>query len=155
MPKRWINDPALVDSVAGSLMGAMAMFPKRMIHIDELVHQFGMPLSHISILILVAENDLSISQLSARMGIAKPNITPLVDTLKERGLVERVRGGHDRRIVQVHILPEGQAVVAQIRTAVAQQLTRWPGNISKANIQSLNQSLNSLIALMEQMDQQE
>lgn len=147
MPKRWQDDTALVDGLAGNLMELLSIFPKRMIHVDELVHTYGMPLSHIQILILLSEGPLSVGQLSERMGVAKPNMTPLIDSLRDAGLVQRVRSGLDKRVVSVDLLPKGKATLDSIRLDVARQIAAWPGSLSRSEAKELNAAAGSMIRL--------
>ena len=58
---------------------------------------------------------MSVSEISRRFGIAKPNITPLVDRLISAGLVERVRNKADRRVVDVYILDAGREKLREIQ----------------------------------------
>ena len=44
MPKHWYDDQAALDALSESLVDLIAMFPKRMVRVDELVHTFRMPL---------------------------------------------------------------------------------------------------------------
>ena len=152
MPKRRTDDQALLDSLSGHLVSAIAMFPKRLVRVDELVHTFHMPLSHIQVLALVAKKDLSIGQLSVLLGVAKPNITPLVDALTARGLVERVRDDTDRRIVMVHILPEGCACIGEIQQQIQDQLKQWPEQITHTEMKHLNSALATRTQVMSMME---
>ena len=52
--------------------------------------------------------------IAERMITRVPDITRLVDRLVGRGLVERVRGDDDRRVVRVRILPEGVRLLAEL-----------------------------------------
>ena len=107
MSKRWLDDAELVNNMAQRLVETLPLFPKRFMRVDELVRKHQMPFSHLQILIMLEECDLSIGQISARLGIAKPNITPLVDSLCQGGLTARVRDERDRRVVNVHLLEKG------------------------------------------------
>lgn len=147
MPKKWNEDMALVNSVASNLFEALPLFPKRMIHVDELVREHQMPFSHIQILVMLSGGDLSIGQMSERLGIAKPNITPLVDALRDNGLVERIRSEHDRRIVNVHLLPAGEEKLQGIREDIAAQVAQWKGNFSRSEIKELNNAFASIIRI--------
>ena len=71
MPTPKIKDEALVASLAGHLVDAMSMFPKRLVRTDELIHTFGMPLSHMQILVMLEKGDMSIGQLSVYTGPPK------------------------------------------------------------------------------------
>ena len=149
MSAHWSRDEALVASVAEHLFGAMSMFPKRLIHVDELIHSFGMPLSHMQILTLVEHADLSIRDISERTGVAKPNITPLVDALRDRGYVSRQRHSRVRRVVCVHLEEAGARVLAEMRAAVADQVRGWSGAVSKAEARELVSGLKALEHVME------
>lgn len=147
MPKRWTDDANLVNSLAENLLDAMTVFPRQMIRTDELTHAFGMPMSHIQMLIMLAGNDLTISELAMRTGIAKPNITPIVDALCEKKLIERIRSTEDRRVVNLHLLDAGQQCVAGFRENMAQQAMKWPVKYSRSEIRELNAALMTLIRL--------
>ena len=154
MAKRWIGDPALLDSLSDNLIGTMSMFPKRLIRVDELVHACHMPLSHIQIMTLLDGRDLSIGQLSERLGVAKPNITPMVDALHDRGYVSRIHKSEDRRVVHVHLEPEGDECLNRIKGIVSDQISQWPMKLSKSEVRLLNKGLGMLIRLMEGMNEQ-
>jgi len=51
------------------------------------------------------------SDLAARMIRRVPDVTRLLDRLEEAGLVDRQRGGADRRYVTTRITPEGLAML--------------------------------------------
>ncbi|MBR4459867.1 MAG: MarR family transcriptional regulator [Clostridia bacterium] len=148
MTKRWQNDAELLDSVSSHLLGVMSMFPKRLLRVDELIHRYSMPLSQMQILAMVETETLSIGQISTRMGIAKPNITPLVDALIARGFVRRIRNGEDRRVVRVELMPEGKECLGGIRGAIAEQIRRWPEGLTRREIERLDGRLADILDLM-------
>lgn len=152
MSRKWSDDAALVSSLTDNLFEALPLFPQKLLKIEEVVRAQNMPYSNIRILILLAKGDMSISQLSEQLGIAKPNITPLVDHLHAQGLVERIRNSKDRRIVHVHLLPAGAEKIAALRESVMEQVMAWPGNLSKSEVKELNNamaSINRISALMD------
>ena len=147
MPKKWSEDTELVSSLAGNMLDAMTIFPKSLIHTDALTHAFAMPMSHIQLLAMLAEGDLSITELSQRTGIAKPNITPMVDVMCEKQLVKRVRSEQDRRVIYLTLDESGKACVEQVRKALAEQIAAWPVQYSKSEVRELNNALMTLIRL--------
>lgn len=153
MPKKWNEDITLINGVAGNLAEALPLFPKRLLHTDALVRDHQMPFSHIQILIMLAGEDMSIGQISDRLGIAKPNITPLVDTMRDSGLVERIRSEKDRRIVNVHLLPKGREKVEAIRQDIAGQVAEWKGSFSRSEIKELNNALATIIRIVNHMNE--
>ena len=147
MSKKWTDDAVLVGNMAQRLVEALPLFPKRFVRVDELVRQQKMPFSHLQILIMLEEGDLSIGQISARLGIAKPNITPLVDSLCEGGLTARVRDGRDRRVVNVHLLDKGTACLNALRKSVEEQMLAMPGSLSRSEAKELCGALSTLVRL--------
>lgn len=152
MTKQWVNESALMESLSGNLLDAMSMFPKRLVRIDEIIRQFHMPLSHIQVLSLIASEPLTISQISSRMGVAKPNVTPLVDKLDELGYVQRGRSDTDKRIVLVMMTDSGHDCLMQIRSAIAEQIRNWPVDFSMGEVRRLNNSLGTLNRAMNSMN---
>ena len=97
-----------------------------------------MPLSHVQVLAMLDHRgSLSITEISNSFGIAKPNITPLVDRLIEDGLVMRERNSADRRVVNVVICEKGRERLADIYRRPVRQPLRLdahaqPGRTSTA-----------------------
>lgn len=147
MPKSWTTDSTLVDSVAKNLCEAVVLLPKQLLHVDELTHAFGMPFSHIQILVMLSSGDITIGDISSTLGIAKPNITPLLDALTERGFIERIRGAGDKRIVNVHLTDEGYKMLGQIRQSIAAQVIGWAGSCNRSEIKQLNHALAFLVQI--------
>lgn len=148
MPKTWTEEKALVDSVAMNLCEAAVTLPRQLLRVDELVHTYGMPFSHIQILVLLSGGARTISKISESLGIAKPNITPLLDNLCARGLVMRVREERDRRIVNVHLTKAGQAMIRNLRDTVASQVVAWGDRFSKNDIKRLNTAMATMLSLV-------
>lgn len=147
MPKSWTADSALVDSVAQNLCEAVVLLPKQLLRVEELTRKFKMPFSHIQILVMLRSGDITIGDISTTLGIAKPNITPLLDSLSERGLVERVRGTGDKRIVHVHLTEEGQKVLDGLRESVAEQVTDWETWCNRSDMKQINNALAFLVQI--------
>ena len=149
MAKKWTADAALVSSLATNLVEALPLFPKRMVRMDAIVRAHGMPFSHIQILVMLRNGPASIGELSSKLCIAKPNITPLVDSLRDQGFVERVRDERDRRIVNVRMLPAGHEKLDEIQRSIADQVMLWPGEFSRSEMKELNGALASLIRIVQ------
>lgn len=153
MPKSWTTDSALVDSVAQNLCEAVVLLPKKLLHVDELTREFEMPFSHIQILIMLSSEDVTIGEISRTLGIAKPNITPLLDSLSARGLVERVRGMGDKRIVNVHLTEAGAELLRKMRRTIGGQVSDWDRFCNRSDIKQLNHALAYLVRLADRCNQ--
>lgn len=151
MPRKRTADAALADSIASNLLEALPVFPKRLLMTDAVSRDQHMPASHIQILIILSGGDMSVGELSDRLGIAKPNITPLVDTLRDQGLVERQKDSRDRRIVNVHLLDSGREKLSEIRASLTRQVDAWARQLCRSELKEFNNALASLLRMLGQV----
>ena len=155
MAKQWKEDQALIGAIAQNLYDALPLLPKRLVRVDAITREFGMPFSHIQILCMLTDKEMTIGDISSSLGIAKPNITPLLDALHERGILERFRSEKDRRIVNVRLLPEGQALACRLRECIASQTADWPASFSTSDIKRLNNALAYLVEMGRRLAEEE
>lgn len=147
MAKNWTEDAMLLDSISSNLFEALPLLPKRLVRVDLITKKFDMPFSHVQILCMLSEGSMTIGEISRNLGIAKPNITPLLDSLKDRGLLERQRSEKDRRIVNVELLPDGVDMAQQIKLCITEQIVDWPDTVSASDAKRLNNALATLISM--------
>lgn len=152
MPKKKTVDPQMIDSVAKNMFHALPLLRKRLLHMDSIQAEHGIPLSHVQVLTMLNEQEsLSVSEISRRLGIAKPNITPLVDRLLEMGLVDRRRDENDRRVVNIVILPQGMEKLVAIRGSIAYYLQEQADQLSVNEFKELADSLESITRILSVM----
>jgi DNA-binding MarR family transcriptional regulator len=91
--------------------------------VDRAVEDAGLSARQFRMLdFLVSNGPSSASPAATELRTSKPNITVLVDSLVDRGLVAREPDEGDRRRIRVSITPEGQAVHAAAHDALADLL---------------------------------
>lgn len=153
MQKKRAIDPALVGSITGSLLDALPVFPKKLLNTDTLQRAHRMPLSHLQIMLLLRDEDMSIGQISRQLGIAKPNITPLVDTLCEQGLAERLRDAYDRRVINIRLTAAGVHRIGEMESTLAGCVTQWGEKLSRSELREMNNALASLLRILSLLEQ--
>lgn len=142
-------DAAVVESISDKLFQVMPLLRKRMLRVDGVQSEYGIPFSHVQVLaMLEGPGSMSVSEISRRFGIAKPNITPLVDRLIGAGLVERVRNKTDRRVVDVYILDAGRQKLKEIQQSLYEQVMGWSNTISAEDFDELSNALSAIIRIM-------
>lgn len=62
------------------------------------------------------------THLAGLLALAKPTVSATVDTLVERGLVERTSSLDDRRVTTLTVTPDGRAVLATAEQAMRARL---------------------------------
>ena len=60
MAKNWTADQALVSAISQNLYDALPLLPKRLVRVEAITREFGMPFSHIQILCMLTDREMSI-----------------------------------------------------------------------------------------------
>ena len=148
MKKRTI-DPSMIDIVAQNMFHVLPLLKKRLMHMDMVQKEHGTPLSHVQVLAMLQDaGTMSVSEISRRLGIAKPNITPLVDRLFECGYVDRQHDENDRRVVNIVLMPAGEEKLAAIRGTIARQIHGQAESLTVSEFRELSESLQSIVRIL-------
>ena len=108
-----------------------------------------LPLSLVSVLVLLDRcGAMPVSKIGDHFGIARPNITPIIDRLIEPGYVMRQRDEKDRRVTNIVILPPGRDRVAKILEAQSGYVARKLRHMKHEHIVELYRTLDRLCALL-------
>ena len=149
MTKKRTIDPTMIDTVAQNMFHILPLIKKRLLHMDLVQREHGTPLSHVQVLAMLQDaGTMSVSEISRRLGIAKPNITPLVDRLFEAGFVDRQHDENDRRVVNIVLLPAGEEKLAAIRATIARQIQVQAEDLSVSEFRELSDSLSSVVRIL-------
>lgn len=94
-------------------------------------------------------SELTVNQLAKAMAVHQSTTSNLVEKLEAKGLVVRVRGDHDRRVVKVQATQAGKEALARapgpFRGILADALMRMDDD----ELSSLKSSLDRLLDLLE------
>ena len=88
--------------------------------------------------------ELSVKELSDRLGVSLPGASRLVDALLRRGWVERREDPDDRRIKRVGITDAGRAIVDRIETARLAGLEHYADSLTPEQRTRLSEALSDL-----------
>jgi DNA-binding MarR family transcriptional regulator len=84
-------------------------------------------------------------EIADRMIARDPDVTRLVDRLSRRGLVARVRGRQDRRVVEVAITDKGREVLSALDPHVAQMPKAMLGHLGVKKLEELGRLLEDVL----------
>ena len=102
---------------------SIAILEKELRYISHLIKQKGReilsnyiitPPQFIALQWLQESGDMTIGDLSTKMYLAFSTTTDLVDRMEKNELVQRVRDENDRRVVRIHLLPEGERIIQEV-----------------------------------------
>ena len=102
---------------------SVASMEKELRYIAHLIKQKGReilsnytitPPQFVALQWLHESGDMTIGDLSNKMYLAFSTTTDLVDRMEKNELVQRVRDEQDRRVVRIHLLPEGERIIQEV-----------------------------------------
>ncbi|QFT90103.1 putative HTH-type transcriptional regulator YusO [Bacillus sp. THAF10] len=93
---------------------------------------------------LMEGGDMTIGELSTKMYLACSTTTDLVDRMEKNELVQRVKDPNDRRVVRIHLLEEGERIIAEVVKKRQDYLQNILKNYSKDEIFMLEKCLARL-----------
>ena len=103
---------ALIDEIVA---GSAVIAGHQRCAVARRLHRQGVSMAHLQTLWILQEHGPQpMTRLADLLGVAVPNATGIIDRMEQRGLVERLRDGADRRVVTVRQTPEGARAVEEI-----------------------------------------
>lgn len=93
-----------------------------------------------ALLILLDQDNLTISELSEKMYLACSTVTDLLDRMEKNLLVIRVKDEKDRRISRVKVLEKGYKVLDEVLTARRLYISDIYSEASENELEVINQS---------------
>ncbi|MFG6119010.1 MarR family winged helix-turn-helix transcriptional regulator [Thalassobacillus sp. FIB228] len=93
---------------------------------------------------LLEKGDMTIGELSSCLNLACSTTTDLVDRMEKNKLVERVRDPKDRRVVRIHVLSKGTAIIHEVIEKRQAYLEGVLKDVPSEQVETLNQLLHML-----------
>ncbi len=79
-------------------------------------------LAHYRVLSAIASGDQRASRIATRLTIGKPTISATVESLRQRGLLDRSVAAGDQRVSDLRLTPEGARLLARVETAMVERI---------------------------------
>jgi DNA-binding MarR family transcriptional regulator len=102
----------------------------------------SLTLAQYRLLAMIGDGATKASQLAGKLALAKPTVSATVDTLVERGWVERTTAVDDRRVVQLSITSDGRKVLERADTAMRSRLDDVLAHV--ADVDAVRRALGAL-----------
>ncbi|MEK5185841.1 MarR family transcriptional regulator [Solibacillus sp. FSL R5-0691] len=136
---------------------SVAILEKELRYISHLIKQKGReilsnytitPPQFIALQWLHESGDMTIGDLSTKMYLAFSTTTDLVDRMEKNELVQRVRDENDRRVVRIHLLPEGERIIQEVILKRQNYLRDITQEFNAEEFEQLSRTLQKLHLLM-------
>lgn len=137
------------DKLAWQILTVAPVLKKRLFRPDFEQASGQLPLSYAQVLAtLDVEGSMTVSEISEKFDIAKPNITPLIDRMIEAGYVKRVRNSTDRRVVHVMILDKGREKVKEMLSSLKVSISGWAQPIADEDMKKVTDAIEVLRSIL-------
>lgn len=112
----------------------------------QLVEDLDLSLTQMKALHALSDcvREVSVKELSDRLGMSLPGTSRTVDAMLRRGWLERREDEHDRRMKRVGITDAGREVVERIDTARLAGLQQYTAALSPEQRAALSAALSDL-----------
>jgi DNA-binding MarR family transcriptional regulator len=141
-----------LDSIVDNLLLLFPLFYRkliRVIHTSTGSNPINMEY-HVTAM-LASEGELPISVIGNRLGIARPNMTSLVDKLIAQGYCRRLHDDTDRRIVNISVTEKGKQLLATRRRIVRGNMKKQLEYLGEVELDTLCQSLENVRQIIAKM----
>lgn len=122
-------------------------------HFRALETACGISGAQVWILAALAENPgITVSRLGETLSVHVSTASNMLDKLAKAGLVERRRGEDDRRVVNLHLTEQGQAVLARAPRPLTGLVPHALARLPESTLLRLNEDLALLVQQMNYID---
>ena len=115
-------------------------------NLDQLMTKAGISQAQASVLVVLKSvgRPLPLSRLARLLVQEAQSVTSLVDRLEGRGLVHRVPDSHDRRVINVELTAEGEALFERLYPGAQQGVSDILGVLNARELHALTEALRKL-----------
>lgn len=106
--------------------------------------------AHFRILHVLSAKRCSISQLAQHQDVSLPSMSETVQTLVERGWLERSNSSIDRRVMQIKLTRKGQQVLANEHKRLVGLMANRLSRLTSAELTEVERGLVVLLGLFDE-----
>lgn len=137
------------EKLAWQILTVAPVLKKRLFRPDFEQGANQLPLSYAQVLATLSiEESMTVTEISERFDIAKPNITPLIDRMIEAGYVKRVRNSTDRRVVHVFILDKGREKVTEMVKSLQDTVQGWSKTMTEEDMGRVTDAIELIRSIL-------
>jgi MarR family 2-MHQ and catechol resistance regulon transcriptional repressor len=131
-----------LDSIADNILLFFPLFYRKLLRNANVKYRLNPGNMELrSLFILAEEGTMHSSELGYKLGVSKPNVTPLVDKLIKKGYVSRLPDEQDRRVINISITEKGKRFIAARKRILADKIKL---NLSALKMEEMDALYSSL-----------
>ncbi len=151
MPERNGMNDHMMDKAADGLLALMPVYHKHIFRINR--RDTGLEAAQYRVLgVLMKSGSNPISEIGRTLYISKPYMTVLIDSLMEKGWIERRNDPEDRRVILISITPGGKKHLRQAFEVYKTDVKKLLAGLGSEDIEKLCSSLENLQQIFEKLE---
>lgn len=132
-----------LENMVDNIFSIYPMIYKNLMKTTHECMNISMPHAHYQIIFILEKfKELSVTEISKRVCISKPQMTVLIDKLVEDGLVERTHSSNDRRVINISLTEKGKEFVKQYKLEAKSNMKNKLRSLSEDDLKSLYSALD-------------
>jgi DNA-binding MarR family transcriptional regulator len=126
------------------------LFPlmMRLLHSDMRLHVGGMVPAHFRVLGLLAKHACTVSEIAEQQSVTMATMSNSVNTLVERGWIQRIPVSYDRRMVKVELTPAGKQILMDGQRRLEDMFSQRLEHLPLQELEELRIGLGILIKVL-------
>jgi DNA-binding MarR family transcriptional regulator len=141
----------LMDKAADRLLALMSVYHKNLFRINKRIS--GLEAAQYRVLgVLMKQGPQSISDIGRTLFISKPYMTVLIDSLMEKGWIERHSDPNDRRVVRITMTQGGEKHLRRVFEIYKADIKILFASLERDDISQLCSSLEHLQEIIKKLE---
>ena len=138
-------DEVKLEAIVQNFISIIPLFKKKLLHDNCKFDKGNLNHSHFQILaVLKKEGQQPILEVAKKLFISTPNMTKLLNKLIDEGMIERIPGEKDRRIININLTEKGSKYLKNGFLEIQSSLKDKISSLPDEKLDKLNDSLLTL-----------
>ena len=138
-------DKIKLEGIVQNFISIIPLFKKKLLHDSCKFDKGNLNHSHFQILTVLKKYGKSpISDVAKKLFISTPNMTKLLNKLIEEGMIERIPGEKDRRVINIDLTEKGNTYIENRFFEIQSSLIDKISSLPEDKLDKLNDSLLTL-----------
>ena len=138
-------DEIKLEAIVQNFISIIPLFKKKLLHDNCKFDKGNLNHSHFQILaVLKKGGQQPISEVAKKLFISTPNMTKLLNKLIDEGMIERIPGEKDRRIININLTEKGSTYLKNSFLEIQSSLKDKISSLPDEKLDKLNDSLLTL-----------
>lgn len=145
-------DEIKLEAIVQNFISIIPLFKKKLLHDNCRFNKDNLNHSHFQVLTILKKYGQSpISDVAKKLFISMPNMTKLLNKLIEEGMIERIPGEKDRRVININLTEKGNKYIDERFLEIKSSLKNKVSSLPEDKLNKLNDSLISLREILNEI----